>query len=190
MTVPVVSGPATGENAACRTVTLIDAFVSKSVPSNNSVKVACVPVSRTTLLIVVPAGAPLSVKSVVNSDASYVALVIVTVTVAPLRLVSVSDAGFVPVIAALSSTVVTVTVPVVTDPVTGENAACKTVTLSDAFVSKSVPSNASVKVACVPVSRATLLIVVPAGAPLSVKSVVNSDASYVALVISPSRLPR
>ena len=89
---------------------------------------------------------------------------------APLRLDSVSEAGTVPDITALtSSTAVTVTLPVVAGPVPVASAVWRTVTLSDASASKSVPSNASVSVACVSLSRNTPLIVVPVGAPRSVK---------------------
>ena len=90
-----------------------------------------------------------------------------------MRLLSVSDAGAVEEIAALtSSTAVTVTVPVVAGPVPVASAVCNTVTLIAAFVSKSVPSKVSVTVAVLPLPL-TPVIVVPVGAPLSVKSPVT-----------------
>ena len=93
-----------------------------------------------------------------------------TVTVAPARLLSVNDAGTVAEIAAeTSSTAVTVTEPVVAGPVPVASAVCRTVTLSDASMSKSGPTNASVSVACVALSRTTEAMLVPVGAPTSVK---------------------
>ena len=71
VTVPVVSGPVvSAARPLWRTVTLMLASESKSVPSKARVNVAWVALSLVTDEIVVPVGAPLSRKSVVSRVAS------------------------------------------------------------------------------------------------------------------------
>ena len=101
-----------------------------------------------------------------------------TVTEAPLRLVSLREAGTVPEMTAVtgSTIAVTVTVPVVAGP-PAVKAPVSTVTLIEASTSKSVPSKARVSVAWVSEFRSTAEIVVPAGAPPRVKSPMTMVAS-------------
>ena len=101
-----------------------------------------------------------------------------TGTLAPSRLLSSSAAGVVAPMAAVTGSTIaaTVTVSVVAGPPV-TSAEVSTVTLILASLSKSLRSKARVSVATVSLVRTTAVMVVPTGAPMSVKSPVTRITS-------------